>query len=332
MKFLIVGLGSMGKRRIRNLQHLKKKNIIGFDLREDRRKESEEKYGIQTFGSFDKAMSENPDVLIISTPPNHHIEYELLAAKNNKHFFCEAGIFTDKVDELIRMCKGRKIVAAPSCTMRFDYSVKKIKELLDAKRIGKIVAITYHMGQYLPDWHPWEKMTDFYAGQKETSAAREMVPFELEWLTWIFGDIKEISCIKGKISNLEADIDDVYQLILQFKSQIIGNVLIEVVSRKPMRIFIVIGEEGTIEWNWLAETVTLYESETKKTTEFKEEKGFKEKGYISKENKYIDEIKHFLNAVKGKEKYMYTLEEDLNVLKLLEYAEQAAENKKHILL
>ena len=332
MKFLIVGLGSMGKRRIRNLQYLKEKDIIGFDLREDRRKEAEEKYGIATFGRIDDAMSKKADVLIISTPPNHHIEYELLAAKNNKHFFCEAGIFTDKIDELIKICKSKKIVAAPSCTMRFEYSVKKIKELVDSNKIGKIVAIAYHMGQYLPDWHPWEKITDFYAGQKETSAAREMVPFELEWLTWIFGDIKEISCIKGKISSLEADIEDVYQLIMQFKNQIIGNVLIEVVSRKPMRVFRIIGEEGTIEWDWLGETVFLYDATTKKTTEFKEEKGFKEKGYLSKENKYIDEIKHFLNAIKGKEKYMYTLEEDLKVLKLLQYAEQAAENKKHVMV
>ena len=50
MNFLIIGLGSMGKRRVRNLQALGYRNIIGFDMREDRRKEAKEKYGIQTVG------------------------------------------------------------------------------------------------------------------------------------------------------------------------------------------------------------------------------------------------------------------------------------------
>ena len=69
MRFLIVGLGSMGKRRIRNLKYLKAGEIIGFDTMEVRRKEAEEKYGIKTFDDFDKAMKEQPDAFIISTPP-----------------------------------------------------------------------------------------------------------------------------------------------------------------------------------------------------------------------------------------------------------------------
>ena len=45
MKFLIIGLGSMGKRRIRNLQYLGYSKIFGFDLNEDRRQEAVNKYG-----------------------------------------------------------------------------------------------------------------------------------------------------------------------------------------------------------------------------------------------------------------------------------------------
>lgn len=330
MKFLVIGLGSMGKRRIRNLQYLGEKDIIGFDLREDRRKEAKEKYKIKTFEDIDKAMAENPDALIISTPPNHHIEYELLAVKNKKHFFCEAGISTEKLDEVKKLAEKNKLIAAPSCTMRFNQSVKKIKELVEHRRVGKLVAVTYHMGQYLPDWHPWERITDFYAGKKETAATREMVPFELVWLTWIMGGIKEMSCIKGKVSSLEADIDDVYQLIFRFENNAIGNMLVEVVSRSPLRILRVVGEEGTILWDWLDDIVRLYEAKTKKWTEFKEDKGFKEKGYLAKENMYIEEIRNFINAINGKEKYIYSIDEDMKILNLLKMAEKAAEKKKHI--
>lgn len=332
MKFLVIGLGSMGKRRIRNLQYLKKKDIIGWDLKVNRRKECEDKYKIKTYENINEALTKKPDAIIISTPPNHHLEYQLLATKNKIHFFCEAGIFTNGIADLIKMIKKQKIIAAPSATWRFNDSIKKIRELVKKEKIGNIVAFTYHMGQYLPDWHPWENISKFYVGKRKTSATREMVPFELEWLTWIFGDINKISCMKDKISNLKVNIDDVYQLIFQFKSGIIGHLLVDVISRSPTRIIRVVGEKGTIYWDWMEDIVRLYDSNKGKWFEFEEKKGFKENGYAAKENMYIGEIDNFINAINGKEKYIYSLEEDLKILSLLEAAEESAEKEVHVIL
>ncbi|MHA1482921.1 MAG: Gfo/Idh/MocA family protein [Candidatus Heimdallarchaeaceae archaeon] len=330
MKFLVIGLGSMGKRRIRILQHLGEKDIIGFDLKEERRKEAQEKYGITTFESIEKAMIQNPDIFIISTSPDHHIEYELLAAKNDKHFFCEAGIFTQGLEELIDICKSKNIVAAPGVRFWFEESVRKIKELVNNGKVGKVVAFTYHMGQYLPDWHPWEDISECYVSQRETSATREMIPYELGWLCWIFGDIEKISCLKGKISSLEADIDDVCQLIFQFKNKIIGHILIDVISRVPTRSLRIVGEKGTIEWDWMKGIVRLYDPGKKDWIIFKEKEGIKEEGYIVKEDEYIEEMKNFLNAINGNGKYIYTLEEDYKILNLLIKAEESAQKGEHI--
>ena len=330
MKFLVIGLGSMGKRRIRNLQYLKKNDILGWDLRANRRKECEDKYKIKSYENIDEALTKKPDAIIISTPPDHHLEYQLLATKNKIHFFCEAGISTDGFVDLIPMVEKQKIIAAPSATLRFNDSIKKIKELIKKEKIGNIVAFTYHMGQYLPDWHPWENISKFYVGKRKTSATREMVPFELEWLTWIFGDINKISCMKGKISNLKVDIDDVYQLIFQFKSGIIGHLLVDVISRSPTRIIRIVGEKGTVYWDWMEDIVRLFDSNKEKWFEFEEKKGFKENGYVAKENMYIDEINNFINAINGKEKYIYSLEEDFKILKLLEAVEESAEKEVHI--
>ena len=75
MTFLIIGLGSMGKRRVRNLQVLKAGEIIGLELKEENRKEAEEKYGIKTFDNVDKINLEEIDAVIISTPPDKHNEW-----------------------------------------------------------------------------------------------------------------------------------------------------------------------------------------------------------------------------------------------------------------
>ncbi len=303
MKFLIVGLGSMGKRRIRNLQYLKAGEIIGFDLREDRRKEAEKKHGIKTFDKFNNAIRDQPDALIISTPPDLHVEYAIEAAKRDKHFFMEASVVDWGMNKLIAECKNKNIVAAPSCTTRFFPSVKKIKEIVNSKSIGGVLLFTYHSGQYLPDWHPWENYRKSYFARKETGGAREIVSFELVWLTWIFGHIDMISCFKGKLSKLDVDIDDFYQIIVKFKSGVFGHMLIDVISRVPDRGCKIFGEEGIILWNW-GEGVKVYTAKDKRWKNYPEKGGISIKGYAEKikEEPYIEEMNTFIRAIKKESK------------------------------
>ena len=72
MKFLVIGLGSMGKRRVRNLLAIGGHDVAGFDPREDRRAEANQKYGIPVFDSLDAALqSFQPGAFVISTSPQH---------------------------------------------------------------------------------------------------------------------------------------------------------------------------------------------------------------------------------------------------------------------
>ena len=80
MKFLVIGLGSMGKRRIRCLKRLGQNDIAGFDVRQDRCNEVHQKYQIPTFDDWNQAQNLPADAWIISTPPDLHIEYALTAA------------------------------------------------------------------------------------------------------------------------------------------------------------------------------------------------------------------------------------------------------------
>lgn len=331
MKFLVIGLGSMGKRRIRNLQYLEVGDIIGFDTRRDRRKEAEKKHGIETFDEFSKAMRDQPDAFIISTPPDLHVKYALEAVKNNKHFFMEASVVDRGMNKLIAECKKKKIVAAPSCTMRFHPSIKKMKEIVDGKNIGRVLLFAHHCGQYLPDWHPWEDYRKFYVAKKETGAAREIVCFELVWLTWIFGDINRVSCFKGKLSKLDVEIDDAYQIIMKFKSGAFGHMLIDVISRVPDRSCKILGEEGVILWDW-GVGVKVYTSKNKRWQDYPEKRGISVKGYDEKikEEPYIEETKSFIRAIKKEAEYPYTLEEDKRMLELLYAAERSSDNEIHV--
>lgn len=330
MRFLITGLGSMGKRRIRNLQELGAEEILGFDPREDRRKEAGDTYQIQTFADFDEAMAKNPDALIISTPPDRHMQYARIAAENGKHFFTEASVVDDEMEEVIKLCEGRGIVAAPSCTMRFHPSVQLIKELVEQHEIGDILGFTYHCGQYLPEWHPWEDYRSFYVAKRETGGCREIVPFEMVWLTWVLGEAAVISCFKDKLSSLEIDIDDLYQLLVRFKRGTIGHMFVDVISRVPYRTFRMISEQGVIEWVWTEKQVRVFRASDGQWQHYPEPESKMEGTFVAPLNMYVEELNAFIRAAQGDGEYPYTFTEDKRILDLLYAAEKSSDEHIHV--
>jgi predicted dehydrogenase len=229
------------------------------------------------------------------------------------------------------MCKNKKIVAAPSCTLRFNSSIRKIKEVIDSGEIGRLLAFTYHSGQYLPDWHPWEDYRKFYVAKRETGAAREIVSFELVWLTWVFGNIETVSCFCGKTSILDIDIDDIYQVLMKFKNGVFGHMQVDVVSRVADRSCKIFGEKGVVFWNW-GEDIKVYTAKDKEWKSYKERKGVSVPGYDEKikEEPYIEEMKQFIKAIRKEEKFPYTLEEDKAILELLYASEESSQKQTHI--
>ncbi len=329
MKCLVIGLGSMGKRRVRNLQALGIKDVAGFDTRSDRQKEAAEKYGIPVFDNLDIAIqSFNPQAFVISTPPDLHMHYTYLAFERGISCFIEASVVDpDKIIQLSEKIKGTQIIMAPSCTMRYFPGPRKVKELIRTNQIGKVLNVNYQTGQYLPDWHPWEKIQDFYVSKRETGAAREIVPFELTWLNDIFGKSKALACVKAKLTDMPADIDDIYHCLLSYEDNVIANITVEVISRpKACRDMRVLGSEGEIVLSADSNSVRFINTSMTEWTEFKFDFGTVESRYINPEEPYIAEMKDFVSAVEAKNQSLYpnSLEDDYSILQTLYALEEMA--------
>jgi predicted dehydrogenase len=325
MKILVVGLGSMGRRRLRNLRVLGVEDVSAFEPHPERRQQVADEFGIQTWSSFEAALEARPDALVISTPPDHHTEYALEAARRGIHFFTEASVVSHDMAELLKLVEGKPIVAAPSCTLRFHPSVVTMRERIAAGAIGRVLAVTQHTGQYLPDWHPWEDYRHFYVAKRETGAAREIVPFELIWMTYLFGPIASLSGDVTKVSDLDVDIDDYYAALLRFQSGVRANLVVEVVSRAAVRTARIIGSEGTLVWDWNAKLVREYRASDQQWHDFPEPPPVRGPGgdWVA-ENMYIEEMRHYVGAITGELTYPYSVREDLGILNLLETIESSA--------
>lgn len=333
MRILIIGLGSMGKRRIRNLLKLGYSDIIGFDTREDRRKETIKKYNIKIISNVDDAFEKKPDIMIISTPPDLHLKYANLAIKNGINFFTEVNLLSKDLIKIIKKAERRSILAYPSCTMRFHPVVKELKKILDRKLIGKVLTVFHHTGQYLPYWHPWEDYRKFFVSKRETGGARELVPVELVWLTFLFSEIKSVYAKVDKISNLDADIDDIYQIMLEFKNKVLCILLTDVVSIPPIKETRITGENGTIFCNFNEGIIKIYKQKKWHIIKIKMDKaaiGYK--GNTPPESLYEEEIRSFLNAIAKKGRYPHTLHDELKLLHVLDAAEKSSKSGKKLIL
>jgi predicted dehydrogenase len=328
LRILVVGLGSMGRRRLRNLTHLGGVDLAGLEPGDERRAQVAAEFGIPAFGDLESAFAQfDPQALVISTPPDRHTEYAIEAARRGVHFFTEASVVPGDTDELIQVARGAGVVGAPSCTMRFHPAVQRVRERIEAGAIGKPLLVTHHVGQYLPDWHPWEDYRTFYVARRETGAAREIVPFELNWMAYLFGAVTDVVGLKAKLSSLEVDIDDVYSALTRFESGVQCNLVIEVVSRPAIRRARIVGEEGTLVWDWNERRVEEWSAATGDWVIHPDPPPVEGPGgsWVA-ENMYIEEMRGYLAAIReGEAAYPFSLEEDRDLLDALARIERSSD-------
>ena len=214
------------------------------------------------------------------------------------------------------------------CNFRFYPPMMKIKKCIEENRIGRIISVQVENGSYLPDWHPWEEIQDFYVSKRETGGCREIVPFELTWLNDIFGEPEALSCLKDKLSKIDVDIDDIYYCLLRYPNGMIANITVEVISRpKATRELRILGTKGEIVFSGDENCVRYISEGDEDWNVTSLTVGTVEAGYINPEEPYISEMAAFVAAVENKdpERYPNSLGDDARVLKLLYKLEQLSE-------
>ncbi len=331
---LVIGLGSMGKRRIRNLQTLGLSNIFGFDKREDRTKEAKSLYKINCFTDFEEAVKKSSaKAFVISLPPDIHHIYMKKAIELNISFFVEASVVDTDMNEIIAQAKKKNVFAAPSSTMYFHPAIQKIFQLVKSNYLGDVSNVLYHMGNYLPDWHSYENVSEFYVSKKETGGAREIVPFELTWITKLFGLPKQIASTVKKTIEIEgaSQIDDTYNSILDYGKFAI-MLTVDVVTRHSTRRLLINGSLRQLEWDWNANAIKVFHHDKQEWETFTYETLSAAGGYNKNitEQMYIDEMNAFLKGIESPSTYVNTLEEDHKVLKLLYMMEKSYAEKKFV--
>lgn len=316
---MVVGLGSMGKRRIRLLQQISSRfRICGVDQQEGRRREVAQLYGIMCYSSISEAFSaQAPDVGFVCTSPLAHssIIRELLMLK--MHVFTEINLVSDGYEENMKLAAEQDRVLFLSSTFLYRNDIQYMIQQCSGKKMDYII----HSGQYLPDWHPWESYKNFFVGQVRTNGCREILAIDLPWIIAAFGKVTDIHTRKSKNSSLDLDYEDNYIISFEHENGSKGVFVCDLLSRKAGRSAEIFSEDIYLEWRGTPDSLMQYNDSTGKPmfVETYTKPLDHRAEYASNiiENAYKEEIETFFGVIEGRISARYTFADDLYTIDII---------------
>jgi predicted dehydrogenase len=325
MKAVVIGLGSMGKRRIRLLrENFPDIDIFGVDQNRKRCEGVRREFNIKTSGLIhDFSSTQKIDYAFVCASPLSHAGIISSCLENNINVFTEINLVSEDYQKNILLAEKRRLVLFLSSTFLYRSEVNFIMGKISQTK-NKLY-YTYHVGQYLPDWHPWETVNDFFVSDKKTNGCRELFAIELPWLIKAFGKIKEIQVKKDNVSGLSLGYPDIYFVTIEHESGHCGCLCVDVATRMPVRHFEVFGKNLQIEWRGIPEKLSMADDDFKEMRIINMMENINRiDGYrdFGDENAYLEEIKEFFAVCNGKENDKYTFVDDFYTLNLIDQIEQ----------
>lgn len=323
MNIAVIGLGSMGKRRIRLLKQINEDvNIIGVDGNKSRSDEVQKNMGILCLNDVEHLKDHNCQAALICASPLAHGNLINACLKKGMHIFSELNLVSDMYEENIELARLNNLKLFLSSTRLYRKEIQKIEE--EVKGAGCEAGYMYHVGQYLPDWHPWESYKDFFVSNPRTNGCREIMAIEFPWLSKVFGKIKNFHVLAKKMSSLDIDNPDCFFIQLEHDSGCIGSFCVDLISREAQRKLDIFGENIHIVWDGKPDNVHKLDISSKKMIKLPVYDNVSQDNNYSSliiEDAYKDELLDFFAYINGSSTPKYNFKYDQEILSLIDKIE-----------
>ena len=311
---LIVGYGSIGKRHLENFLQFKDIRLTVYTKRNDL--QLLKKKGIKVSNSLTECLKENPDIGVIANETSLHTPIAIKLAKEGLDLFLEKPLSNSlkDIEKLRAIVKKNKLITQMGCNLRFHPCIKKIKNLIEQQKIGKIISAQVQCCSYLPDYHRWEDYRKSYAARKDLGGGVILTQIhEIDYMYWFFQEVENVISMSGKFSDLDVTAEDYAPSLLKFKNKIIGELHLDYFQRPEFRSCKIRGTKGEIYWDSVDNCVDVFNM-NKKRWETKIDSGFSNN--LDTYSSYVEELKHFLKCVKRRKETINDLEQGVTTLKI----------------
>ena len=328
MKLLIVGLGAIGQRHVRNLRALLGdsvellaarsrglSHVLSDAMTVEAREGLCEKYGITAFPTVEDALAHKPDAAFVCNPTSLHIGTSLTLARAGCHLFIEKPLAHEYtgVDELLDIVERQGLVATVGYQFRFHPCLTTTHALLRAGAIGRVLAVRADVGEYLPGWHTYEDYRGTYGASRDLGGGTLLSQIhEMDYLYWFFGLPRRVYTLGGHLSSLDVDVEDVTSTLMQFEHDGIRfpvHLQQDYVQRPANRRCEIVGDTGKIAIDLLRHTVKFYDASghVAQSEEFPD---------FQRSQMFIGETRRFLACLESRESPAVTLRDGAQSLRM----------------
>lgn len=291
MKFLVVGGGSIGQRHLRNLKSLNYSELYCF--KREFSKEFSTEFNCKVLITIKEVELLKPDVILICNPTALHETWIEISDRLNAAVFVEKPmIHSQKGLNNILKSWTHKNVFFIGFMLRFHPLVKKVKELIDSKKIGEVYSSRLEFGSWLPYWHPWEDYKTSYASlSKMGGGVINTITHELDLAQYFFGNPERVKSVKANFSILDINVEELAESILVYNDKLV-TLHVDYLQKDYDRNIKILGTKGKILWNWHENAIKIsLHNDLTETYELND---------FDVNQLYIDELTHFINLVQKK--------------------------------
>lgn len=297
MNILVIGCGSIGKRHIRNLIALKAGAVSACDINADKAKSVEAELGVRSFVDIDKAFSqEGLGAAFICSPPSLHILQAKQALEAGLHCFIEKPLSngTDGIDELIKLSEEKKKVVMVGYNARYSSTLVKIKAMIDAGALGRVLSLRASIGYYLPYWRPSEDYRKGYGARRILGGGIILdASHEIDYVRHLLGEVEDVFAITRKLSDLEIDTEDFAEIIMRHEGGAYSQIHFDYLQSNYRRSCEIIGTKGMFVWDLIERSLRHYGMNDKEFHVYYEGLG------ANVNDMYMEEAREFLRCVEG---------------------------------
>jgi predicted dehydrogenase len=322
---LVVGAGSIGRRHLENLTKLGLSRLAACDPHPERLEYVTSHFHAQGFPTLEEALQEfRPNIVLICTPPVHHVAQAMLAVQAGAHVFIEKPLSDrmDGIQELQQEAIRRGATLQVGYNLRFHPAIQKLKQLIEENAVGKILWAQVECGSYLPDWRPWQDYRKSYTARRELGGGILLDgSHEIDYIIWFFGAPSDVVCMAGRVSTLEVNVEDCATILLQFPTGMRADVHLDFIQRSYSRACTLIGENGKLQWDFLGNAIEIVRPGIPvETLKFD----------CDVNAMYLSELQNFLECAESRSHPRFELEEAILTLRVALAARRSAEEKSWV--
>ncbi len=315
MKFMIAGLGSIGRRHLRNLVALGERDILLYRTHQSTLPDQElADFPVET--DLGQALAQKPDAVIVANPTAYHLDIALPAAKAGCHLLLEkpiSGRLDERVSELQRIVTTKDLQVLVGFQNRFHPTLARIREIILAGALGRPLSFRVHWGEYLPDWHPWEDYRQSYAARRDLGGGVvNTLSHPLDYVRWLFGEVRSLTGTTAQVSGLALDVEDLAEITLGFENGVVGSVHLDYIQRPPEHTLAIIFERGLIRWDNASGEAKIYAADSTSWETLFPPEGFE------RNQLFLSETAHFLEVLRGGASSRCDLADGIRALELTE--------------